>query len=430
MASQNENVPDFSSEESLRVQKAEWVRTQLEAQRQNDARAWERLVEEQKALNERNLSIESDMNRNRHLQRYEQECVEDLRAQVYALHGISEDKLEGMQAYKDARYQGMAAAVFVISLAMTVVGGFFFGVLSEVTLFMLGCLGIEGALLSQEGRRGKFLDAVCRFLYMLPLPAMLAVFFCYMMEFPIYKNIMYWGVIAAAAILVIGTVSYFVHNPYRRERRNIREARADLKEVEQNAKKAVRRNQKLREKEEKRAALQAARDEKRTAAQVARTERRAASLAEKESKKAARLQAKQEKGVYRKDRWNQFKQNCANKWTAFKSGIQQKKEMKKLEKARLKAENANAQIEQLQAQVAAAEAASATAAAPSAATVSIANGVPEAKVIETDVTATTGMESATAEITAEENVAAAVGSEGSGTTATIISINGEKCKQA
>lgn len=55
-------------------------------------------MEEQKLLTERRRSIDADINSNRELKRYHEDCMEDITDQVYSLHGISVDKLEGIKS--------------------------------------------------------------------------------------------------------------------------------------------------------------------------------------------------------------------------------------------------------------------------------------------------------------------------------------------
>lgn len=268
---------ELLAEESLRIQKAEWVKQQAEKQRAIEDAAWERLLQEQEILNERNRSIEEDMERTRQMQRYHADCLEDLNTQVFALHGLTADKLQGMKEYKNARYQGVAAAVFIISAAFAVLCGWLYGFTSRICLFMIACLGIEGALLSQEGRRGRLLDRICRFLYLFPLPGMAAVFVCYEFEIPECEFVMTVCALAGVVLLGIGTVSYFVYNPYRGDKKKVREAKDDLREIQQIAKQAVRKNQKAKKKEEARAARRQKNEEKKLAVRQRREEKRLAS---------------------------------------------------------------------------------------------------------------------------------------------------------
>ena len=87
-------------QESERIQRAEWIHEQVKLQREAEDEAWEKIMEEQKLLTERRRSIDADINSNRELKRYHEDCMEDITDQVYSLHGISVDKLEGIKEYK------------------------------------------------------------------------------------------------------------------------------------------------------------------------------------------------------------------------------------------------------------------------------------------------------------------------------------------
>ena len=52
---------------------------------------------------------------------------------------------------------------------------------------------------------------------------------------------------------VIGTISYFLHDPYRSEKRKMQDAKSQIRDIEKAAGKEIRKNQRAREKEEKRA---------------------------------------------------------------------------------------------------------------------------------------------------------------------------------
>ena len=67
----------------------------MKLQREAEDEAWEKIMEEQKLLTERRRSIDADINSNRELKRYHEDCMEDITDQVYSLHGISVDKAEG-----------------------------------------------------------------------------------------------------------------------------------------------------------------------------------------------------------------------------------------------------------------------------------------------------------------------------------------------
>ena len=60
----------------------------------------------------------------------------------------------------------------------------------------------------------------------------------------------WWGEALALLLMMIGTVGYFVHNPYRKDRKNIKAAKSDLKELHKVAKKERKEKKKSRIKSE------------------------------------------------------------------------------------------------------------------------------------------------------------------------------------
>lgn len=246
----SEEKQKLTGDESIRVQRAAWVDKQVRLQRETEDKVRETMLEEQRLLNERNKSIEADMDRSRELKRYNDDCAEELNAQVYALHGLTQDKLQGMKEYRNAYYQGCALVLFVLSVALTAISGYLHGITAPITLIMLAAAGLEGALLSQEGKRGKLLDFLCRIMYVLIFPATLVLYICFEQNMPVYNELMSVYAIVAVAALIIGTGGYFVYNPYRGEKGRVRAAKNDLKELEQIARKAVKKNRKNRKKQE------------------------------------------------------------------------------------------------------------------------------------------------------------------------------------
>lgn len=271
-------MDDRMEKESIVLQEAEWIREQAKKRLEAEEESWEIIQEQQKLLDEKYKEIEEDLNQTNQMRRYHEGCREDMHAQVFFLHGISEDKLQGLKEYGNARFQGLAAAVVVCSAAFTVLCGYQYGVTDPVTLFMGACVGVESALLSQIGRTAKFFEFINKLLFLLPLPAMVSVFVCrnYYPEF--LEPAMGIGGIGGLALMLFGILPYFLYHPYRLERQNIRDARYDLKELKQMAEKAVRRNRKKRIRMEKRQAGKevraAARKSRQQNREKAREERR------------------------------------------------------------------------------------------------------------------------------------------------------------
>ena len=119
-------------QESERIQRAEWIHEQVKLQREAEDEAWEKIMEEQKLLTERRRSIDADINSNKELKRYHEDCMEDITDQVYSLHGISVDKLEGIKEYKNALFRGEAFIVFCISVIMAAIVAYAYGPTSQL----------------------------------------------------------------------------------------------------------------------------------------------------------------------------------------------------------------------------------------------------------------------------------------------------------
>lgn len=268
----------MDEKENLRVQKAEYIRQQLEKQRQAEDALLEQMMQEQSVIDELQKSMDDSMERTAESRKYNQEFQEKMNAQVYAMHGLSVDKLQGMKEYKRAFYKGCAASLFLLSLVLVIFCGVLHGFQSEICIFMLAYTAIEGTLLASGTRRMKVLSALCGFLYLLMFPIMLVMFVCFELQYPEYEMFLPYIIVAGICFAVLGAASYFLSDPYRREKRNIRRAKEQIKEVEKIAKKEVRKNKRIQEKEDtaraKRMRKEEAAEEKRLQKERAAEEKR------------------------------------------------------------------------------------------------------------------------------------------------------------
>ena len=112
-----------------------------------------RIRQEQEYIDRMLLSVEENLKNTKEEQRINEEFEEHIRREVYRMHGISEDKLQGMTERKTAWYQGAAFALFFLSLVMIALCGILHGFGSEICIFMAFYTAIEGTLLS-NGRKG------------------------------------------------------------------------------------------------------------------------------------------------------------------------------------------------------------------------------------------------------------------------------------
>ena len=300
--------------ESERIQRAEWIHDQVKLQREREDETWEKIMEEQKLITERMRSIDDDISRNRELERYHEGCLEDITDQVYSLHGVTTDKLEGMTRYKNAKFQGEATVVFVMSIMIADIAAYAYGVTSQVCMFMLLCIGAEGALLSGPHKKRNLLGGIFRTLFFVPVILMAAEVISFKYYENYYEYVTMIGEVAAILLVVIGTATYFLYNPYRKDKKYVKEAQADLKELHKAARKSVRKNQKLRMKNE------------------AKDQKVQAKLAKKEAKYERRQQKHQLKMEKR-----EFKSEQKKKKMEMKTELKRSKLMAKAMKINKKA---------------------------------------------------------------------------------------------
>lgn len=103
-----------SVKESMRVQKTEYIRQQMRKRQENEDALMVQLLEEQRVIDGLQKKINENLDQTKASSQYNKEFKESMNAQIYALHGISEDKLEGMREYKNAYYQGSAFSLFLL----------------------------------------------------------------------------------------------------------------------------------------------------------------------------------------------------------------------------------------------------------------------------------------------------------------------------
>ena len=279
---------------SLKIQKTEWIYSQIQKQREAEDALFEQIRREQDALNRLNQSIEKNMERTKEARKYNREFQEHMDAQVYAMYGITEDKLQGIQEYRNAYYRGCAFSLFLLSVVLVALCGLLHGFQSQICLFMIAFSGIEGTLLAQEKKRGKILDTLCKLLYLLMFPLMMVVFICFELGYQEYDLILPWLSVFGICVLVFGTAAYFCYNPYRKEKKKAGEARDTLREIERAVQKEVKKDQKSRVKSEKRQKKLLGREAARQQKQLEKEEKQRQKLLEKEEEQGQKLLEKEE----------------------------------------------------------------------------------------------------------------------------------------
>ena len=212
-----------------------------EVRRQNELEQLrtKRIRKEQEYIEQMSKAVEDHLRNTREEQRYNEEFERLIRKDVYQMHGISEDKLQGMTEYRNAWYQGTAFGMFFLSLILTGICGYLHGFGSELCIFMAFYTAIEGTLLTNGKRQHTLLDVITKILYLLLFPAMLIVFVCFELGFTEYQLIVPVLTIAGVVILILGAISYFVYDPYRLDRKNHKKANRYIRDIERAAVKEV-----------------------------------------------------------------------------------------------------------------------------------------------------------------------------------------------
>lgn len=258
--------------ENLRIQKTAYIKQQLERKRAAEDARLERLLQEQEIIQGLRESIDDSMSQTEESRRYNQEFQKYVNMQIYESNGITEDKLTGMDEYKKALYRGSAAVLFFLSLVLIVLCGVLHGFQSNICLFMFAYTAMEGALLSQEKVRYPLLDFICRILYILTFPTMLVMFVCYELKYGEYDLFLPYVVVIGVLVTVLAVISYFLQDPYIQDKKKLRDAQNQIRNIERIAEKEVRKKQKIREKEERNAKKLREREERENQSAVEKEE--------------------------------------------------------------------------------------------------------------------------------------------------------------
>ncbi|MDE6743600.1 MAG: hypothetical protein K2J95_06985 [Lachnospiraceae bacterium] len=276
--------------ESPRIQKTEYIRQQMLKRRAMEDELMEHLKQEQSVIDSFRDQINDGLLQTEELSRYNQEFSENMTEQIYLLHGISKDKLEGMQECKNAFRRGYSIILFLLSTALVILCGALYGFQSEICLLMLAITGIEGAMLAQDRSLDQYpvLRLINRVLFPLLCPLMLAMFVCYEMGFAPYDVLLPYIAMAGIVILFLSAVPYFIYDPYKGLGKHMRNARAEIKVVEKVAKKEVIKNQRIRVKEEKKELAEQAKEARKQERDAKKEALEDARNAKKEAKKQAR----------------------------------------------------------------------------------------------------------------------------------------------
>lgn len=286
--------PDFSDIEVKNPRIGKVMKLEEEAKRQSEIEKLRarRIRQEQEYIDQMSLSVESHLRATKEEQQYNEQFEERIRTEIYRMHGISEDKLQGMTEYRNAWYQGTAFALFFLSIVLIAICGVLHGFGSEICIFMAFYTAIEGALLSNGRKQSLFFTVLTKDVYLLLFPVMLVTFTCYELGFEEYALLVPVFTVAGVVVLMIGALSYFLYDPYRMDRRNRKKANRYIVEIEKAALKEVR----LKEKA-------FAKQEKKQAKLTQKQEKRQEKLAQKEEDRTKKAAARDERRRQRKEGW-------------------------------------------------------------------------------------------------------------------------------
>lgn len=284
-----------------RIGRVRRLKEEAEREREIERQRGRRIRQEQEYIDQMSLVVDEHLRNTKEEQKYNEEFEEHIRGEVYRMHGISEDKLQGMNEYRRAWYQGAAFALFFLSLLLYALCGVLHGFGSELAVFVALYTALEGALLTNGRKRSVCMAIFTRVIYLCLFPVMMVVFVCYELGFEEYSLLVPVLTIAAVVVLMIGSVSYFLYDPYRADRRSRKKANRYLRDMEKAAQKEVRLKEKAYGKQEKRRAAQKAREEKCAEKQAAREEKRAAKQEAREEKRAAKQEAREEKRMAKQE---------------------------------------------------------------------------------------------------------------------------------
>lgn len=281
--------------ESLRIQKAEWVKEQIRRQREAEDAVLEQMMQEQRVIDRLHADINENLDRTKESRKFNRDFQEKINAQIYEMNGVSEDTLKGMREYKNAWYQGCAFSLFFLSIAMIVICGVLHGFEAQICLFMIACTGVEGTLLAQGRQQKPLIRFFCKLLYLLIFPVMMVAFVCFELKYPEYDLFLPYFALGIVGILMIGAAAFFLFDPYKEDKKRVKNAKDYIMDVEKIARKEVRKNQKQREKEERKNLKTAAKEERQKQKEEERAKTQETVRQKVEEEKAEKEKKREEK---------------------------------------------------------------------------------------------------------------------------------------
>ncbi len=96
---------------SLQIQKAAWIREELEKRRAQEDQLLQQILREQQMLQELDEDMDQNMAHAKEGRRYREDMKARVDDRVYEMHDLSADKREGMREYGYAYRRGYALAM-------------------------------------------------------------------------------------------------------------------------------------------------------------------------------------------------------------------------------------------------------------------------------------------------------------------------------
>jgi hypothetical protein len=248
-----ENVPDFMSVDikNPKIGKVLALEEDAKKQYELELERKKKIQVEQEYVNQMIENVERHLASTREEERLNSEFERKIQTEIYRMHGISEDKLEGMEERDNAIFQGIALATFIISILIFALCSYLHGITSEISIFTAFFTAIEGTLLSKGKKENKILETIIRTIYMILLPVIIVAFILFEANPAMYALIMPYCIAVGVVILMVGAISYFIYNPYRTAKQNRRKADSYIREMEKVARKDVALREKELKKQEK-----------------------------------------------------------------------------------------------------------------------------------------------------------------------------------
>lgn len=259
-------------EESLQIQKAAWIREEIEKRREQEDLLLQQIFQEQQMLQELDADMDENMSHAKEGRRYREDMKARVDDRVYEMHDLSADKREGMREYNYAYRRGYALGMFFFSLCLSVFAAYLHGITSQICLVLLFFTGVQAAVLVHRKQSFVLWRWVCDAFSVVIFPGMLILFTGYELKKSYYTQALPYCLWCGLILLALTTASYFLYDPYRSARRRVGDAKSMIRNMERSAKKQVKKNQK----------------------QQAKEEQRQGRLQKKESEKALKLKEKQE----------------------------------------------------------------------------------------------------------------------------------------